>query len=210
MFSQAGCRPLVLYAYSCGHALVSHRRKKRSGGAFRGYPRRQPQALRSVAMNPPRELLCRLEAIVRDQAHRTLTDLSYSYGNRWCDQVRRLERIGPLAAGGSHERIRGSLPRQEHVEGCPEAIDIGTRIGPTHILLRGGVARRYLTNKGGGCFAVVFLGGAKINQHGFMAFRWNDDVPGFNVPVHDGWILTVQIDESIDNGCQQSQDQRER
>src|SRR5260370_22920357 len=108
------------------------------------------------------KLLYRLEAIVTAQAHRTLNDLSYRHGDRWRDQVRRLERIGPLAAGGSHERIRGSLPRQEHVEGCPEAVDIGTRIGPTHILLIGGVASRYLTNKSSGCFAGIFLGGGNI------------------------------------------------
>src|SRR5258708_17357136 len=175
MFSQAGYRSRALCACSSGPALVQQRRKEGSRGAFRGYPRRRPEPLRSMGMQLLPELLYRLEAIVNAQAHRTLNDLSYRHGDRWRDQVRRLERIGPLAAGGSHERIRGSLPRQEHVEGCPEAIDIGTRIGPTHILLRGGVARRYLTNKGGSCFTVVFLGGAKINQHGFMAFRWDCD-----------------------------------
>ena len=70
MFSQAGCRSLVLSTSGSGPALVLHRREERSRGVSQGYSRRRPQALRSMDMQLLPELLYCLEAIITVQTHR--------------------------------------------------------------------------------------------------------------------------------------------
>src|SRR6266851_7590576 len=66
-----------------------------------------------------------------------------------------------------------------------------------------------MTNNGRGCFAIVLFGGAKINQDRFIPFCRYDNVRRFDVTMHNGRVLTMQVDESIDNGSQNGQDHRE-